>query len=157
MTVIARPVLPDDARGMSLVLGEIIRTWNSNRPYDPDHVMAHYIAHPDKVACTIAIAETGEALGFQSLKIARPGNQYDVTPGLGIIGSYVCGPAAGKGVGRLLFQTTREAAKHAGLPAIDATIGAGNESGLAFYDAIGFYTYLTPTGRIRKRFDLKHD
>lgn len=154
MTATIRLAIPKDAKGMSLVLGEIIRAWNSDRPYDPEHVLAHYIAHPDKVACTVALGSSDNVLGFQSLKQARVGNQYGVTSGWGIIGSYVCGPAAGKGIGRLLFQSSLVTATQAGLPAIDATIRVGNESGLAYYDALGFYTYLTPNGCIRKRFDL---
>jgi len=152
--VIIRAANPENAKGMSLVLREIIHAWSSERPYDPEHVLTHYIAHPDKIACTIAVDSLGNIVGFQSLKHARTGNQYDVIPGWGIVGSYVCGSAAGNGVGRLLFQSTRFAAIQAGLPAIDATIGAGNESGLAYYDVFGFHTYLTPNGRVRKRFDL---
>ena len=154
MTINIRSAESGDANGMSLVLGEIIRTWKSDRAYDPDYVRAHYIQDPDKVACTVAVNDAGEILGFQSLKHARAGNQYHVTPGWGIIGSYVRAGEAGQGIGRLLFNATRKAAQAADLPAIDATIGTSNKSGLTYYEAIGFRTYLTPPGAIRKRFDL---
>ena len=154
MNVVTRASVPKDAKAMSSILAEILCLWKSDRPSDPGHVLAHYINNPDRVACTVAVGDSGKILGFQSLKRALAGNQYGVTPGWGIIGSYVRGSAAGKGVGHLLFRASHDAARQAGLPAIDATIGAENKSGLTYYDAIGFYTYLTPPGRIRKRYDL---
>jgi len=140
---------------MSRLLGEIIRLWESERPYDAAHIKAYYIAHPDKIACTVVLDERDNLLGFQSLKLARAGNQYSVTPGWGIIGTYVRLGQSGQGTGRLLFQTTRAAAYDAGLPAIDATIGAGNTPALSYYIAMGFRTYLTPEGAVRKRFDVE--
>jgi len=155
MTLQSRAAQPQDSVEMSRLLGEIIRLWESERPYDAEHVEAHYIAHPDKVACTVVLDEREKILGFQSLKQARTGNQYNVTPGWGIIGTYVRPGQNGRGIGRLLFEATRIAAQEAGIPAIDATIGAGNTSGLGYYDAMGFRTYLTPPGAVRKRFDLE--
>lgn len=154
MTLQTRPSSAEDAREMSRILSEILQLWKSERPSDPDHVQAHYIAHPDSVACTIAQDDGGEVLGFQSLRLARYGNQYGVTPGWGFIGTYVRLGQSGRGIGRLLFNTTRIAAQKAGLPAIDATIAADNDTALAYYQALGFRTYRTPQGAICKRFNL---
>ena len=155
MTYLARQATSHDAVGMSLVLGEVIRMWKSDRVYDADHVLTHYITHPDRIACTVIQDDAGDILGFQSLKRAKPGNIYDVTPGWGIIGSYVRNGVTGQGIGRALFAVTQREARTANLPAIDATIGTSNKSGLAYYQAIGFQTYLTAPGKIRKRFDLE--
>lgn len=154
MTLKTRPSVPQDAKEMSLLLGEIIRIWKSERRFDPPYVQAHYISHPDNVACTVVLDDQENLLGFQSLQLAQAGNQYNVTPGWGIIGTYVRTGQSGRGIGRLLFQATHVAAQADGLPAIDATIGADNESALGYYSAMGFRTYLTPPGAVRKRFDL---
>jgi len=84
MTLQTRAAQPQDSVEMSRLLGEIIRHWESERPYDEAHIGAHYIAHPDKAACTIVLDERENLLGFQSLKLARAGNQYNVTPGWGL-------------------------------------------------------------------------
>ncbi|WP_102225182.1 GNAT family N-acetyltransferase [Acidimangrovimonas sediminis] len=139
-SLLLRPATPADARGMSAILVPILAGWHSSRNGDPATVEAHYIAHPDRIACTLAEAE-GRILGFQSLKLARPGNAYGVTPGWGIIGTYVAPDAGRGGIGRGLFAETARAARGAGLPWIDATIGAGNPAGQAYYAAMGFADY----------------
>ena len=126
-----------DAAAMNAVLEPILRRWGSDRPRGAAHVRAHYIAHPDRVACAVACAG-GRLVGFQSLKRAGPGNPYDLPEGWGIIGTYVAAAAAGQGCGRALFAVTRAAAEAAGLLRIDATIAAGNAEGLAYYAALGF-------------------
>ena len=64
-------------------------------------------------------------------------------------------PDAGRGgLGRKLFAESLAAAKAAGLQHIDATIGADNEAGLAYYAAMGFVPYRDGDGAIPHRFDL---
>ena len=62
-------------------------------------------------------------LGFQSLKLAQAKNIYDVTPGWGVIGTYVALDTGRKGIGRRLFDATLVIAQQVGLADIDATIG----------------------------------
>ena len=144
-----REALPEDAPAMSVILTRILSGWNSTRPGSPDHVLAHYIAHPDRIRCSVA-EDDGQLLGFQSLKAARPGNPYDLPEGWGIIGTYVSTAAARRGVGKALFAETLAAAREAGLDQIDATIGKSNALGLAYYEAIGFRTYRTTDTAICK-------
>jgi GNAT superfamily N-acetyltransferase len=153
VSVLIRQAHEADAPQMSALLTEILKIWNSNRPSDPAHVNAHYITHPHSIACSVA-EETGEILGFQSLKRAWDGNPYDVPKGWGIIGSYVRSDMAGRGIGRQLFARSNEAARTAGLIAIDATIADDNAPGLAYYDAMGFETYRTKPGAICKAYRL---
>ncbi len=139
---------------MSAILGEIVRLWGHSRRSDPPHIVAFYIRHPDTVRCSVALDRHGTLIGFQSLKRVGEANAYDVTPGWGVIGSYVKPDHAGQGVGRALFAASLRAARGAGLPFIDASIAADNRAGLAYYDAMGFRTYRERNGLVCKRFDV---
>lgn len=144
---------PADAAAMDAVLTPILEGWGSTRPRGAAVVLRHYIAHPVSLACHVA--EDGErVVGFQSLKRAAPGNPYDLPVGWGIIGTYVTAGAAGTGVGRALFAASLEAALAAGLDRIDATIGATNAEGLAYYEAMGFRTWRRRGTAIGKALDL---
>lgn len=142
-----------DAAALDGVLTPILERWGSARPRGADHVRAHYIEHPDSLACHLAEAE-GRVLGFQSLKRAMPDNPYDLPEGWGIVGTYVAAEAAGRGIGRALFAATLRAALAAGLERIDATIGAENADGLAYYEALGFRTWRERGSAIGKAYDL---
>lgn len=145
-----RPAVTDDAEAMSAVLRAIIAAYGRERPSDPDFVLATYIVHPDRVACTVALDDAGTVVGFQSLRRARPGDPYGTPPGWGSIGTHVAPQAGRKGVGTTLFAITRQAALDAGIDRIDAAIAANNELGLAYYEARGFRTHRTGNGVIHK-------
>lgn len=150
-----RPAVAEDAQGMSIVLSEILTKWKSDRISDPDHVCTFYIEHPDGIQCTVAVGSDGTILGFQSLILATVANMYDVTPGWGIIGTYVKLDAGRRGIGSALFASTIQAARDAGLSKIEATIAADNELGLNYYDAIGFQTYRKTSNVICKCFTIE--
>ncbi|WP_172300060.1 GNAT family N-acetyltransferase [Pseudoruegeria sp. HB172150] len=149
-----RPATEADAHGMSQVLQDIASAGLRRKPTDPDFALSHYILDPGRIECTVAVDDDGTILGFQSLKLATEGNAYGVTPGWGIIGTHVSPRAARRGAGTALFAATKIAAKAAGIENIDATIGATNEMGLAYYEAMGFRTYGTEEGTIRKQFNV---
>ncbi|MCU6453495.1 GNAT family N-acetyltransferase [Sphingomonas sp. A2-49] len=140
----------DDAEGMSQVLREISKHAGRQRPNDVEFVIGRYIADPTSIQCTVAINEAESVVGFQSLKKAVAGNPYETPDGWGIIGTHISPKVHRRGVGKLLFMATREAALEAGLEMIDAYIGADNPSGLRYYDAMGFQTYRTPEGIVQK-------
>jgi len=139
--MIIRPAKPDDAHGMSTILSEILKVWKSERASDPDYVRSFYIEASDKIQCTVAVGETGEILGFQSLKLASENNVFDVAVGWGVIGTYVKLDIGRRGIGSALFKATKQVAQLAGLANIDATIGDKNALGLGYYDAMGFQIY----------------
>lgn len=149
-----RAASADDAEGMGQVLREIIDHTGRQRPSDVEFIMGRYIADPTSIRCTVAIDDAGNIVGFQSLKKAAAGNPYDTPEGWGIIGTHISPKMHRRGVGKLLFSATREAALQAGLEKIDAYIGADNPSGLRYYDAMGFQTYRTPQGIVQKVRDL---
>jgi len=144
----------DDAAAMVAVQNAIFAAGLRKAPTDLAAVRATYLDHPDRIQCVLADDGDGGILGFQSLRIARPGNVYDVAEGWGIIGTHVDPLAARRGVGSALFRATRAAARRAGLTRIDASIAADNALGQAYYDAIGFRTYRTPPGLVCKVYSL---
>ncbi|WP_295909814.1 GNAT family N-acetyltransferase [uncultured Xanthomonas sp.] len=149
-----RPATLDDAEAMVAVQDAIFAAGLRKAPTDLATVRATYLQHPDRLQCVLAEDADGRVLGFQSLRIARPGNAYDVAEGWGIIGTHVDPRAARRGVGSALFRATRAAARSAGLAQIDASIAADNALGQAYYEAIGFRTYRTPPGLVCKVYRL---
>lgn len=148
-----RPVSPQDADALSALLEALRQVGKRRSAADVVFVRERYIDHPNNIRTTLAV-ENGAVLGFQVLKLATDGNPYGVTPGWGIIGTHIHPDAARRGLGRALFERTLTAARSAGLQKIDATIGADNAEGLAYYSAMGFETYREADGAICKCYSL---
>ena len=75
-------------------------------------------------------------VGFQNIE---PFATYtDAFAHVGIIGTYVDQTGQRQGIGRLLFEATRLAAKEKGYEKFIAFVRADNVSGLAYYKRIGF-------------------
>ncbi|WP_267434361.1 GNAT family N-acetyltransferase [Sphingomonas sp. GM_Shp_1] len=148
--MLIRPAVERDAPALSRVLLDIIAITGRMRPHDPDFTLSHYIANRDSVRCSVALDAEGTVMGFQSLVRAVPGNRYDVPEGWGIIGTHISPRAHRRGVGTALFAATRPAAVAAGLPRIDACIGADNAMGLRYYEAMGFRTWREGDGIVQK-------
>ncbi|WP_420360839.1 GNAT family N-acetyltransferase [Agrobacterium rubi] len=140
----------EDAAAMTAVQNEIFAAGLRKTPRDIETILKVYLQREDSIECTVAENAEGRILGFQSLTFARPGNPYGVAEGWGIIGTHVSPAAARQGVGSALFRATLVAAKAAGLENIDASIGADNPLGQAYYEAMGFRTYRTPEGLVCK-------
>jgi GNAT superfamily N-acetyltransferase len=151
--VLIREAEACDAEAMSDVLQELIAAGKRTRSGDRDFVLSHYIRHPQRLHCFVAV-DDGQVLGFQSLKRAEEGNPYGTVKGWGIIGTHVRPMAARRGVGSRLFAETLAGARKAKLPAIEAYIGVQNAAALSYYDALGFRTCRHPEGIICKSFML---
>ena len=143
-----------DALEISEFLEQLASLGKRNIPSSADFVHSHYISHPDNIQCVVAEDADGTILGLQILKIATQHNAYGVAIGWGIIGTHVKPDVVRRGVGKTLFLSTRKAAVDANLKKIDATIAATNSDALNYYDALGFYTYRTPKGKVCKCFDV---
>lgn len=153
--MIIRPVIPADAEGIARVLQQLVEAKKRSKPSDVEFVRRHYIDHPDGIQCFVAEDESGEILGFQSLKMAKAGNKYGAPTGWAIIGTHISPKAARRGVGTQLFKATIDAARDAKVPAIEAFIGAKNAEGQAYYEAIGFRTYRLADGAVCKSFKVQ--
>jgi GNAT superfamily N-acetyltransferase len=143
-----------DADAVSDVLQELVAAGKRTKAADASFVLSHYIRHPDRLHCLVAVSADGEILGFQSLKLAREGNPYDTPVGWGIVGTHVRPSAARARVGSRLFAATLAGARKAGLPAIEAYIGEQNSAALAYYDRLGFATCRCPAGIVCKALRL---
>ncbi|MEZ5912806.1 MAG: GNAT family N-acetyltransferase [Paracoccaceae bacterium] len=135
------------------------------RPFDAERMRAHYIAPALGISCHLA--EVGGRLaGFQALEWCDPDWQGPgkLPADWAVVASFVAEEARGRGVGRALWDATRDAADAAGVKTVDATIRADNAEGLAFYSGLGFADYRvvpdvplrdgTRVDRVCKRFDL---
>ncbi len=148
-----RTALPEDAEAISSMLRALAEADLRTRPSCADFVREAYVTNPHGVSCLVA--EDGTAvLGLQVLSVAQSGNQWGIAPGEGIIGTHVHPDAGRRGIGRALLAETLPLARAAGLPGIVATIGADNDLGLAYYEAVGFRTFEERDGRVLKRLPL---
>ncbi|MBA4490557.1 GNAT family N-acetyltransferase [Paracoccus sp. S1E-3] len=138
---------------MAAVQNAIFAAGLRKTPVNAERMRAVYLAHPNSITTTLAVQD-GAVLGFQWLGHAWAGNEYGVEPGWGMIGTHIHPQAGRLGIGRRLFAETLAVARRAGLAQIDASIGADNPGGLAYYRAMGFRPYRKSEGRIPHRFDL---
>ncbi|MVA55303.1 GNAT family N-acetyltransferase [Agrobacterium vitis] len=150
-----RPANSLDAQGMSKALDEIFAAGLRKSAGDPEWVLAHYIDHKNRIECSVAQDEDGRILGFQSLRYATADNPYGTPEGWGIIGTHVSPLAARRGVGSALFRETLRAAEAFPVQNIEATIGADNDVGLAYYEAMGFRTYRSSDGLVCKVYRME--
>lgn len=152
--VAIREARDNDAAGIAAVLQALVAADKRSKPSDADFALSYYINGPHQILCSVAVGANAEILGFQSLKHATEGNPYEVKVGWGIIGTHINLKAARRGIGKTLFKVTQAAARAHGVPAIDATIGARNAEGLAYYEAKGFCEYRRLDGAISKVFQV---
>ena len=152
-----REALESDAQAMSEVLEALATAGIRQKRSDPGYALSHYIGHPDRLHCFVALDDEAKILGFQSLKRAHEGNPYGTAPGWGIIGTHVRPSAARSGVGKALFAATEAGARKAGLTAIEAYIGDRNSAALDYYEAMGFRTNRRSEGIICKLLRLTAD
>ena len=163
-----RPAIEDDAEELAELLNEIIRiggTTAYQSVMDKGDIIRDFVRSKWLLSCFVAEME-GKVVGFQHLDAADPeySGPFKLGAGWSVIASFVRVDHHGQGIGRRLFQKTKTAAKQAGSFAIDATIRADNTLGLAFYQNLGFRTYVTiedvplsdgtRVDRARKKYDL---
>jgi GNAT superfamily N-acetyltransferase len=146
---------PEDALPMSEMLKRLVAAGKRTARADVEFVREHYIDNSAGIRCSLAEDDKGNLLGFQSLIRATDDNPYDTPVGWGIVGTHVSPDAARTGVGRELFETTRQAAIEAVLEKIEAFIGMGNEVAQAYYERMGFRTYRTTETSVCKCWSLE--
>lgn len=135
-----REARPEDAEGMTRVTEALAAAGIRVLPSDRAYIESAYLDNPQRIACTVALDGSGRVLGFQWLGHATAGNPYGTPEGRGSIGTHVAPDAPRKGIGRGLFAETRKAIAAAGLPHVEACIGADNAPARAYYAAMGFVT-----------------
>ncbi|MCB8876410.1 GNAT family N-acetyltransferase [Acidisoma silvae] len=132
-----RNAVAADAAELTALLNAVIAKGGTTALQDPytaealDHA---YITGPDVHCCFVAVDRaSGRIEGFQTL-----GRNPALPDDIGDIGTFARLGGTQRGVGRALFNATRQRATELGLAAINAMIRADNTGGLAFYGKQGF-------------------
>lgn len=132
--MIIRKAVPDDAAELAALLNEIIRAGRTTAietELAPAEFYHWFISGPEPLCCHVAEAN-GPLYGFQSLSV------YDVkAPGWADIATFARIALKKSGLGRALFTATKAATSGPGISVINATIRAGNISGLGYYGKMG--------------------
>ncbi len=163
MSLIVRPVQPDDVPELAELLNAVISrggTTALEETFTHERLAETYLDGPKVLACLVAVdTETGRLEGFETL-LCDPTLPDDI----GDIGTFTRVDGIQRGVGSALFAAMVERAKALGLSAINATIRADNVGGLTFYGKQGFADHSvtaavplkdgTPVDRVHKRFVL---
>jgi L-amino acid N-acyltransferase YncA len=143
--ITARPAHDLDAREMAAILSEIIAIGGTTAltdAVDRDYILGRMRAAPEASAWHVAETEAGEIVGFQWI---APGADY-LPPEAAEIATFAKPGRQGLGIGSILFEATKSAARVLGYRWINANIRADNESGLTYYQSRGFENY----GRIER-------
>ena len=135
-----RPVRVDDAEGVVQVLNPLILSGENtalDRVVTAEEEKTFINGFPVRGVFHVAErADDGVIVGFQNIE---PFATYtDALAHVGIIGTYVHHSGQRQGIGRLLFEATRLAAKEQGYEKFIAFVRADNAGGLAYYKRIGF-------------------
>jgi L-amino acid N-acyltransferase YncA len=135
-----RPVRVEDAEGVAKMLNPLILSGENtalDRVVTAEEERAFISGFPARGVFHVAErAEDEVIVGFQNIE---PFATYtDSFAHVGIIGTYVDLSGQRQGIGRLLFEATRLAAKEKGYEKFSAFVRADNAAGLAFYKRIGF-------------------
>jgi len=158
-----RETRPEDTAALSAILNQIIGiggTTALETALSAAEFREGFVDGPHVLSSLLAETPSGEALGFQAL-LHNPA----LPEGWADIATFTRREPRTPGVGTALFERTKAAGRALGLIAINATIRADNQSGLPFYDKMGFVTYDrlmgvtlkdgTPVDRMHKRYDLR--
>lgn len=140
MSLVIRQVTLDDAEGITNVLNPIIVEGlytvldTTFTPEQEKEFIAHF---PERGVFTVALSDGGsKVIAFQNIE---PFAQYTKAfDHVGIIGTFVCESARGKGISKKLFSSTFDVAKQKGYEKLFAYVRSDNERALSAYLKQGF-------------------
>jgi L-amino acid N-acyltransferase YncA len=135
-----RPVRLEDAEGLARVLNPLIASGSYtvlDRSFTVDEERNFIRSFPERGIFHVAQQEPGDLIvGFQNVE---PFSTYtQAFAHVGVIGTYLDPSGQRKGIGRLLFESTRWAAREKGYEKFFAFVRADNTGALSFYKRIGF-------------------
>ena len=136
-----RPVQIEDAEGVLGVLNPLIQLGDYtvlDRVFTVDEEQRFISNLPARGVFHVAERDSeGVIVGFQNVE-PFAATYTEAFTHVGVIGTYVDPSAQRQGVGRLLFEATRLAAREKGYEKFFAFVRADNPSALSFYKRIGF-------------------
>ena len=134
-----RRATTQDAAGISNVLQAIVseRVHSAiEQAWTPEEEQSYMMALSDRQAFHVAIASSGELIGYQVLD---PYSSLLTSMGhVAQLGTYLLPAWRGQGVGRALFRETTQFARSAGYRKIVIQVRASNATAQAFYRSLGF-------------------
>jgi L-amino acid N-acyltransferase YncA len=135
-----RPVRIEDAEGVIRMLNPLIQSGNHtvlDRIFTVEEERSFISSFPERGVFHVAEREPGSLIvGFQNVE---PFATYTgAFAHVGVIGTYVDQSDHRRGIGRLLFESTRIAAREKGYEKFFAFVRADNAGALSFYKRIGF-------------------
>jgi putative acetyltransferase len=141
-----RRASPDDAEGIAHVLEAVARERVHSaieRAWTPDQQRRYLTSLSDREALHVAVAPTGEVVGYQSLDLYS--SILSSMAHVGSIGTFLLPDWRNRGVGRALFDATRRFAAFNGYRKVVISVRASNAHARAFYSKLGF----VECGRLR--------
>jgi L-amino acid N-acyltransferase YncA len=137
-----RPVRIEDAEGIIKILNPLIESGNYtvlDRTLTVDEERTFISNFPARGIFHVAEQDSdGAIVGLQDVEPF--GSYTDAFAHVGVIGTFVCPGEHKQGIGRLLFEATRLAAREKGYEKFFAFVRADNPGALSFYKRIGFET-----------------
>ena len=135
-----RPVRVEDAEGIIRVLNPLIQSGDHtvlDRLFTVEEERGFISCFPERGVFHVAERDPGGLIvGFQNVE---PFATYtEAFAHVGVIGTYVDPSQHRQGIGRLLFESVRLAAREKGYEKFFAFVRADNAGALSFYKRIGF-------------------
>lgn len=137
----------DDAGALCALLNEVIQIGGSTAyetVMDAEKFASIFLLRPAHICCHAAQLANGALVGFQFLEYSHEiGGEWASISTFARANNVANNTPPVKGVGRALFPFSRDFLINTPTQFIDATIRADNNSGLAYYEKMGFRTYKT--------------
>lgn len=133
-----------DVSEMCRLLNAVIEIGGSTAhqvPFSENEFIQKIINGESSLCCHVALDAQNTVAGFQTLN-----HHPELAEDWGDIATFARVSPKVRGVGQALFAETKCAAIRSGIVAINATIRADNEGGLAYYEKMGFETYAVKRG-----------
>jgi RimJ/RimL family protein N-acetyltransferase len=141
-----RRATADDAEGVSAVLRRVAseRVYSAiDRAWPVDDQRRYLASLSHREAFHVAIAGSGDTVGYQSLDLYSPA--LSSMAHVGQLGTFLLPDWRGRGVGRALFNATTQFAASAGYRKLVIQVRASNLPAQRFYQRQGF----VECGRLR--------
>lgn len=137
--VVIRPASLEDAAGIATVLRTVAaeRVHSAiDRAWTTTQQRRYLDSLSRREAVQVAIAASGDVVGCQSLDLYSPA--LSSMAHVAQLGTFVLPEWRGRGVGRALFDATKQFATSAGYRKFAIQVRASNESAQSFYKRLGF-------------------
>jgi RimJ/RimL family protein N-acetyltransferase len=134
-----RRAIPDDSEGISEILRSVAaeRIYSAiDQPWTAEQQRAYLESRPPREIIHVAVSETGQIVGFQSLALWAP--TINSMKHVAELGTFLLAEWRAQGVGTALFRATETFARNSDYTKMVIQVRASNSSAQAFYARLGF-------------------